>query len=74
DIAAARTAFEPLSDALTDAFRIFGVQTDQPVIRFFCPMAFDDKGAFWLQNREGVENPYFGSGMYRCGEQTEILK
>lgn len=74
DIATARTAFEPLSDALTDAFRIFGVQTDQPVIRFFCPMAFDDKGAFWLQNREGVENPYFGSGMYRCGEQKEILK
>ncbi|MEZ4763829.1 MAG: hypothetical protein R3C26_11780 [Calditrichia bacterium] len=38
------------------------------------PMALNVKVKVWLQNREGVENPYFGSGMYRCGEQTEILK
>ena len=34
----------------------------------YCPMAFDDKGAEWLQTSDEIENPYFGSMMYRCGE------
>jgi len=69
----ARSAFEPLSDALTEAVRRAGTSGAQPVLRFFCPMAFDDKGAFWLQSREGVANPYFGSAMFGCGEQTAVL-
>jgi len=34
----------------------------------FCPMAFDNKGAFWIQLEEEIKNPYFGSEMLACGE------
>jgi Cu(I)/Ag(I) efflux system membrane fusion protein len=37
-------------------------------------MAFDDKGAHWLQLGENIENPYFGSQMYRCGSVKKLLK
>ena len=33
----------------------------------------DGTGADWLQSREGTENPYYGSQMFRCGSQTESL-
>jgi len=68
-----RTAFEPLSAALTSVVRQFGSGAGQPILRFHCPMAFDNRGADWLQNRSGVENPYFGSGMFRCGEELDVI-
>ena len=73
DITRSRKAFEPLSGAVTEAVRAFGASGNEPIIRFNCPMAFDWKGADWLQNRSGVENPYFGSEMYRCGTEEETL-
>lgn len=73
DIEKAREAFEPLSASLTMVARQFGSTSDQPILRYRCPMAFDDRGADWLQNKSGVENPYFGSGMFRCGEQLEVI-
>jgi hypothetical protein len=30
-------------------------------------MAFDFRGASWLQASEKVANPYFGESMLRCG-------
>ena len=39
----------------------------------FCPMAFNNKGAYWLSNTENIRNPYFGSKMLECGEVTETL-
>jgi len=68
-----RDAFEPLSEAMTAIAVSFGASGSEPVIRFHCPMAFDWKGASWLQNRTGVENPYWGSEMYRCGTEKETL-
>ncbi|MCH2176262.1 MAG: efflux RND transporter periplasmic adaptor subunit [Lentisphaeria bacterium] len=32
-----------------------------------CSMAFDNKGASWLQNSQDLTNPYWGSAMLRCG-------
>ena len=32
-----------------------------------CGMAFNNKGANWLQSEETIANPYFGSAMLRCG-------
>jgi len=34
-------------------------------------MAFDNRGALWLQLGDKIENPYFGAQMYRCGELRE---
>jgi Cu(I)/Ag(I) efflux system membrane fusion protein len=31
-------------------------------------MAFDNKGAEWLQRGTTINNPYFGDEMLRCGE------
>jgi Cu(I)/Ag(I) efflux system membrane fusion protein len=67
DIALLRRIFEEFSKsmlALEASFRHPGEQIHQEV---FCSMAFDD-GASWLQIGEEVSNPYYGSGMLRCGE------
>lgn len=47
--------------------------TNQPVYKQYCPMAFNDKGAFWLSSSDSVINPYFGDMMLRCGEVVESL-
>ena len=47
--------------------------TDQPVYKQYCPMAFNDKGAYWLSSSDSVINPYFGDMMLRCGEVVEAL-
>jgi Cu(I)/Ag(I) efflux system membrane fusion protein len=31
-------------------------------------MAFDAKGAKWVQRDQPVANPYYGKAMLRCGE------
>ena len=40
----------------------------------FCPMAFENKGAYWISDEEKVYNPYFGDKMLRCGRITEVLE
>lgn len=47
--------------------------TDQAVYKQYCPMAFNDKGAYWLSDSDSVINPYFGDMMLRCGEVVETL-
>jgi Cu(I)/Ag(I) efflux system membrane fusion protein len=39
----------------------------------YCPMAFNDKGAYWMSNMEEIKNPYFGNKMLECGEVADIL-
>ena len=34
----------------------------------YCPMAFDDKGASWLQKTKPIANPYYATQMKSCGE------
>ena len=72
-IKAARKAFDALSGHLITAVEQFGVMGDKPVIQFHCPMAFGNKGADWLQPKGGTENPYYGSTMFTCGDQTRVL-
>jgi hypothetical protein len=36
-------------------------------------MAFKNRGADWIQNKRGTENPYFGAAMFKCGEVEGIL-
>lgn len=42
---------------------------DEDLTKMYCPMAFDKKGAFWIQEDEEVMNPYLGTKMQKCGEQ-----
>jgi Cu(I)/Ag(I) efflux system membrane fusion protein len=72
DIERSRAGFALLSESLIVVARRFGVGA-ATVHRFHCPMAFDGRGADWLQAKERTENPYFGSVMFRCGTMKETF-
>jgi Cu(I)/Ag(I) efflux system membrane fusion protein len=72
-IESARSEFMSLSESLYTVARQFGTSGTQPVLHFHCSMAAGGKGAYWLQNKPGTENPYYGSAMFKCGEQVEII-
>jgi len=73
DIDRIREGFFPLSTGLIAAVSGLGVDSPSPVFELYCPMAFDNKGAPWLQPDEEVRNPYFGAAMYGCGEVRRRL-
>ena len=73
DINKQREAFYLLSESLTSVVGQFGTSGKQSVLQFHCPMAFNNRGAHWLQNKTGIQNPYFGQAMPKCGEQTATL-
>lgn len=52
----------------------FGNPTGAAVRMAHCPMAFDGKGAHWLQRAHDIENPYFGASMFSCGEVQETAQ
>jgi Cu(I)/Ag(I) efflux system membrane fusion protein len=73
DLDALREAFHGLSDALIAVDQRFGHAGRRVHRETFCPMAFDDRGAHWLQLGDEVANPYFGDRMLRCGEFQRLL-
>jgi Cu(I)/Ag(I) efflux system membrane fusion protein len=68
-----RLAFDTLSQKLTQGVRVFGVVSEESVYLVHCPMAFDFRGADWLQSSSEIRNPYFGSEMLECGSVKETL-
>ncbi|MBN2448806.1 MAG: efflux RND transporter periplasmic adaptor subunit [Lentisphaeria bacterium] len=70
DLAGARLAFEALSAAMIRLGRLYGTGLRAPLRVVRCPMAFDNRGADWLQHEGEIANPYYGAGMLRCGEAT----
>jgi Cu(I)/Ag(I) efflux system membrane fusion protein len=72
DIEKARSAFALLSESMIGVARRFGAGSEE-VYRFHCPMAFNNRGADWLQNDQKTANPYFGSAMFRCGVLKETF-
>lgn len=73
DIEVQRAAFSQLTNTLYSSVKIFGVEGLDAYYQF-CPMAFDNKGAFWISDEKVISNPYFGEQMLRCGETKETLK
>ena len=73
DIEQQRISFEQVSEALKSVVKNFGTSGKHAVIVFHCPMAFDNKGADWLQDNTDLKNPYFGEAMLTCGEKKEVL-
>lgn len=72
DIEQQRVSFEPLTNALYLVLTDIGAGT-KSVYKQYCPMAFNDKGAYWLSDKEEILNPYFGDAMLRCGVVKEVL-
>jgi Cu(I)/Ag(I) efflux system membrane fusion protein len=68
-----REGFEGLSNELIVVVKQFGVYPAKTLYKFNCPMAFDNKGADWLQMDEDIRNPYFGASMLKCGQVIEEI-
>jgi hypothetical protein len=67
-----RKSFQMISDNLYNLIRT--VKYDREVAYYqYCPMAFNDQGAYWLSRESEIKNPYFGSKMLTCGETRETL-
>lgn len=73
DIEAQRTSFSALSDNLYKSIKAYGLGTATAYYDF-CPMAFNDQGAYWLSDNKEIRNPYFGDKMLTCGRVAEELK
>ena len=61
-----REAFSVISNALYESLKQFKIDGLNAYYQF-CPMAFDDTGAYWLSKTKEIRNPYFGEGMMTCG-------
>jgi Cu(I)/Ag(I) efflux system membrane fusion protein len=73
DIEAFRLDFATLSTEMVRVLKTFGPVRSEPVYDLRCPMAFDNRGANWLQKDPAVRNPYFGKAMLACGEIVETI-
>ncbi len=73
DIEVQRRAFSKLSDNLYKSIKAFGLDGTTAYYEF-CPMAFNDEGAYWLSDQEKIRNPYFGDEMLTCGVVKEKLQ
>ena len=70
---AQREIFETISDNLYELIKNLkpaGIETYHQ----YCPMAFNDKGAYWLSDTTHIQNPYFGKKMLTCGEVSKELR
>jgi len=68
-----REDFYLLSQHLADVAKRFGSVSEAPVYLLHCPMAFDNKGANWLQSNDQTRNPYFGAQMLQCGGVKQVI-
>lgn len=70
DLSEQRTFFYPLSE-LVYAVTIKQKPDTATLFKQYCPMAFDDTGAWWISDEREVVNPYFGEEMLNCGMVQE---
>lgn len=73
DIEEQRKLFSTLSDGMYKSVKAFGLGGKEAFYEY-CPMAFNNEGAYWLSDNEQIRNPYFGDKMLKCGEVKERLK
>ena len=72
DIEKERAEFADFSLTLYHSLKAFGL-SNQTAYYQYCPMAFNQKGAFWISETNKIQNPYFGEAMIDCGETKETL-
>lgn len=69
DIDTARLAFNKMSMGLITYLKQHAEErADLEVV--FCPMAFNNKGAHWVQKTGEIVNPYHGMMMLHCGDKV----
>ncbi len=73
-LAPLRKSFADISKAMLAVARLFGQPGSEVIYEAFCPMAFDSRGASWIQIGKAIHNPFFGTAMQSCGEIREEFK
>lgn len=61
-----RKRFDQLSEILIGSLETHSAPGEDLYLAF-CPMAFGNRGARWLQWNDDILNPYFGDMMLKCG-------
>jgi hypothetical protein len=69
-----RAAFESMSKTMYQLITELGLPKGNYVYQQHCPMAFDNKGAWWLSEIPDIVNPYFGQKMLTCGVVKEAIE
>ncbi|MBO9676522.1 MAG: DUF3347 domain-containing protein [Sphingobacteriaceae bacterium] len=69
DIKAQRKSFEGISYAMIKTVKNIKFNNATVYVQH-CPMA----KASWVNEKENIENPYYGSMMFDCGSVSEIIK
>lgn len=72
DLQAKRKEFEMVSDIIYNLARTVQY-TGHTLYYQHCPMAFDNRGAYWLSDDPVIRNPYFGNKMLHCGSVEDSL-
>lgn len=73
DIEVQRESFSTLSDNLYKSAKAYGLG-GVTAYYDYCPMAFNNQGAYWLSSEDKIQNPYFGDKMLTCGEVKDMVK
>lgn len=70
DLEAARAAYRDMSHALLDYLDAHpDARTGLHLM--YCPMTFDNQGAYWVSRTSKLRNPYEGSRMLECGAKLD---
>ena len=72
DIEIQRTLFSDVTEKMTSV--VEKSISNGEVYKQFCPMAFNNKGGYWLSKDEEIRNPYYGNKMLKCGRISETIK
>lgn len=64
-----RIHFQHISEAWYNYLKASGA--GRTVYKQFCPMAFKNKGGYWISDKKDILNPYFGDAMLKCGRVDE---
>lgn len=68
-----RSYFAHISETIYCTIKSFGLSGDNNLFFAYCPMALNNKGAYWLTNNKEIKNPYLGKKMLKCGEIKEVF-
>ena len=68
-----RADFIPLSSDIIALIKHTEISSGKIYVQY-CPMADNNKGAYWLSSASEIKNPYYGDEMLNCGETKEEIK
>lgn len=72
DVEVQRSAFVIVTSEVEKLLE--GAIADGIIYKQYCPMAFDNTGAYWLSESKEIRNPYFGDKMLKCGRIDSEIK